>query len=276
MTLCPTSSRAGWKYRLSFDCLVVLCTLFCTRTGDRRRLLGCVVDDDPGGDTGGLRERHRSGCQHRSPASEGCAPGNRSDAGLDLSSTTDITAFVLVFPPTDDDDRFIVKPWFWIPEDNLVLRVNRDHVPYDVWDRQEYLETTEGNVVHYGFIEAFIEKLGERFNIREIAFDRWGGRTDGAEPGGNGLHGRSFRAGIQGYESANQGADEACAGEEGGAWRASGAQVDDGQRIHTQGPCREHQAGQGEVHGEYRRSCGDDNGLGQGDKERKRNSRQCV
>lgn len=94
--------------------------------------------------------------------------------GLDLSSTTDITAFVLVFPPLDNEDKYIVLPYFWIPEDNLTLRVNRDHVPYDVWERQGYLQTTEGNVVHYGFIEKFIEKLGERFNIREIAFDRWG------------------------------------------------------------------------------------------------------
>lgn len=94
--------------------------------------------------------------------------------GLDLSSTTDITAFVLVFPPIDDDDKYIILPYFWIPEDNLTLRVNRDHVPYDVWERQGYLQTTEGNVVHYGFIEQFIERLGERFNIREIAFDRWG------------------------------------------------------------------------------------------------------
>ena len=62
----------------------------------------------------------------------------------------------------------------WIPEDNLDLRVRRDHVPYDVWERQGYLQTTEGNVVHYGYIEKFIESLGERFNIREIAFDRWG------------------------------------------------------------------------------------------------------
>ncbi len=54
------------------------------------------------------------------------------------------------------------------------MRVNRDHVPYDVWERQGFLQTTEGNVVHYGFIEKFIERLGERFNIREIAFDRWG------------------------------------------------------------------------------------------------------
>ena len=94
--------------------------------------------------------------------------------GLDLSSTTDITAFVLVFPPEDENDKYIILPYFWIPEDNLDLRVRRDHVPYDVWERQGYLQTTEGNVVHYGYIEKFIESLGERFNIREIAFDRWG------------------------------------------------------------------------------------------------------
>lgn len=94
--------------------------------------------------------------------------------GLDLSSTTDITAFVLVFPPLDGEDKYIILPYFWIPEDTLDLRVKRDHVPYDVWERQEYLQTTEGNVVHYGYIEKFIEQLGKRFNIREIAFDRWG------------------------------------------------------------------------------------------------------
>ncbi|MCC8169247.1 MAG: terminase large subunit [Oscillospiraceae bacterium] len=94
--------------------------------------------------------------------------------GLDLSQTTDITAFVLVFPPRDEDDKYIILPYFWIPEENIGQRVNRDHVPYDVWERQGYLQTTEGNVVHYGYIENFIEKLGERFNIREIAFDRWG------------------------------------------------------------------------------------------------------
>jgi phage terminase large subunit-like protein len=94
--------------------------------------------------------------------------------GLDLSSSTDITAFVLVFPPLDEDDKYIILPYFWIPEDNMQIRVNRDHVPYDVWERQGTLQTTEGNVIHYGFIEQFIEHLGKRFNIREIAFDRWG------------------------------------------------------------------------------------------------------
>ena len=94
--------------------------------------------------------------------------------GLDLSSTTDITAFVLVFPPRTEDERFAIMPFFWIPEDTLELRVRRDHVPYDVWQRQGFLETTEGNVVHYGYIEKFIEELGKKYNIREIAFDRWG------------------------------------------------------------------------------------------------------
>lgn len=94
--------------------------------------------------------------------------------GLDLSSTTDITAFVLVFPPIDEDDKYQILPYFWLPEDNLDLRVKRDHVNYDLWEKQGYIMTTEGNVVHYGFIEKFIEDLGEIYNIREIAFDRWG------------------------------------------------------------------------------------------------------
>lgn len=94
--------------------------------------------------------------------------------GLDLSSTTDLTAFCLVFPPLDEDEPFYVLPYFWCPEDTLDLRVRRDHVPYDTWEKQGFMETTEGNVIHYGHIEKFIESLGERYNIREIAFDRWG------------------------------------------------------------------------------------------------------
>ena len=63
--------------------------------------------------------------------------------GLDLSSTTDITAFVLVFPPRDEDDKFAILPYFWSPEDTLELRVRRDHVPYDVWEKQGYLMSTQ-------------------------------------------------------------------------------------------------------------------------------------
>ncbi len=61
-----------------------------------------------------------------------------------------------------------------MPEDTLELRVRRDHVPYDIWKAQSSVMTTEGNVIHYGFIEKFIFELGEKYNIREIAYDRWG------------------------------------------------------------------------------------------------------
>ena len=108
------------------------------------------------------------------PVSEDDLEGRICYGGLDLSSTTDITAFVLVFPPLDEEDKYYILPYFWIPEETIDLRVRRDHVPYDLWERQGTLMTTEGNVVHYGYIEKFIEQLGERFNIREIAFDRWG------------------------------------------------------------------------------------------------------
>jgi phage terminase large subunit-like protein len=81
---------------------------------------------------------------------------------LDLSSTTDITAFVLVFPPEDEDGKYEILPFFWIPEDNIDLCVRRDHVNYDPWKKQGFLLTTEGNVVHYGFIERFIEDLGKK------------------------------------------------------------------------------------------------------------------
>lgn len=100
--------------------------------------------------------------------------GRECYGGLDLSSSIDITAFVLVFPPRDDTEKYIFMPYFWIPEENMVRRVRRDHVPYDVWEKQGFLETTEGDVIHYGFIENFIDDLGKKFHIKEIAFDRWG------------------------------------------------------------------------------------------------------
>ncbi|HFU4472189.1 TPA: terminase large subunit [Streptococcus suis] len=99
--------------------------------------------------------------------------GRSCYAGLDLSSTSDITAFVLVFPPRFEEENYIVLPFFWLPEDTLELRCRRDHVLYDVWERQGYIKTTEGNVVHYGFIEKFIEDLSKIYHIKEIAYDRW-------------------------------------------------------------------------------------------------------
>ena len=100
--------------------------------------------------------------------------GRECYGGLDLSSTGDITAFVLMFPPRDEEEKYILLPFFWVPEETIPQRVKANSVPYDVWERQGYLMSTEGNVIHYDFIEKFIEELGEKYHILEIAFDRWG------------------------------------------------------------------------------------------------------
>ena len=107
------------------------------------------------------------------PVIPGDLEGRVCYAGLDLSSTSDLTTLALVFPPSDVSEPYIVLPFFWLPEDTLPLRVRRDHVMYDQWEKQGFLQSTEGNVVHYGFIEKFICELGEKYNIREIAYDRW-------------------------------------------------------------------------------------------------------
>ena len=99
--------------------------------------------------------------------------GRECYGGLDLSSTGDITALVLVFPPRTEEEKYILLPFFWIPEDTISIRVRRASVPYDVWRAQGYLMATEGNVVNYDFIEKFIEDLGIKYHILEIAVDRW-------------------------------------------------------------------------------------------------------
>lgn len=101
-------------------------------------------------------------------------PNRKLYGGLDLSSTGDITAFVLMFPPRTPEEKYIMLPFFWIPEDTIPQRVRRASVPYDIWFQQGYLMATEGNVIHYGFIEKVIEELGKTYHILEIAFDRWG------------------------------------------------------------------------------------------------------
>ena len=93
--------------------------------------------------------------------------------GLDLSSTGDITALVLMFPPRDEDEKYILLPFFWVPEETIPQRVKAASVPYDIWEREGYLLATEGNVIHYDFIEKFINDLAEKYHIVEIAVDRW-------------------------------------------------------------------------------------------------------
>ena len=100
--------------------------------------------------------------------------GRKCYAGLDLSSTLDVTAFVMVFPPVEPEAAYSVLSRFWIPEENLQKRVHDDRVPYDVWMRGGFIEATPGNVVDYEYIFEQIARDMRLFVVDELAFDRWG------------------------------------------------------------------------------------------------------
>lgn len=87
--------------------------------------------------------------------------------GLDLSSTTDLTALVAV---SEDGD---VVPTFWLPDDGLSEKSRADRVPYDLWKKQGFLETTPGRAIEYDYIAAYLRDLFDRCDVRAIAFDRY-------------------------------------------------------------------------------------------------------
>jgi len=92
--------------------------------------------------------------------------------GLDLSSTTDLTALCCIFPPQGDQLEWRVIWECWLPADNLADRVKNDHIPYDLWAKQGWLTATEGNVVDYTVIEAKIIELSKLYNVIELDSDR--------------------------------------------------------------------------------------------------------
>lgn len=123
--------------------------------------------------------------------------GRKCFAGLDLSTTTDVSSLVMAFPPVKEGDPTYVLPYFWIPGDSAEKREKRDRVPYQTWERQGYLTRTEGNVVDYRIIRRDIIRLSERFRIEEIAADRWNATqllTDLMDDGFNVIqYGQGFR-----------------------------------------------------------------------------------
>jgi phage terminase large subunit-like protein len=123
--------------------------------------------------------------------------GRTCYAGLDLSSTTDLTAFVLVFP---GDDRYDVLSWFWVPEDGARQREKKDRVPYRTWIKQGLIEATPGEVVDYDCIKQTIVALGEKYNIAEIAVDRWNATQITSQLAGEGFEIVAFG---QGFASMN-------------------------------------------------------------------------
>lgn len=118
--------------------------------------------------------------------------GRECYGGIDLATTTDIAALVLVFPTDEEDaDQTQIEPdegvpprltrkasydvltRFWVPADNILVRARRDRVPFDVWRDKGLITATPGNVVDYDQIRADVRELAETFNLVELAFDPW-------------------------------------------------------------------------------------------------------
>lgn len=92
-------------------------------------------------------------------------------AGLDLSSTSDLTAFAAV---AWINDAWEVKPIFWLPKQGLAEKSRTDRTPYDVWAREGLIETPDAKSIEYEYVAARIFAFCNDHNVRQIAFDRWG------------------------------------------------------------------------------------------------------
>lgn len=98
----------------------------------------------------------------------------RAVGALDLSSTTDLTAFVLLFFPTLEDPYWRLMPYFWIPDHDIEEREKRDRVPYREWIAKRWLETTSGRAVSRLSVLRRLQTICDYFGgVEKIAYDRW-------------------------------------------------------------------------------------------------------
>lgn len=93
-------------------------------------------------------------------------------AGLDLSTTRDLTAAVLVFPRPDDTYHVLCR--FYLPRERLKEHIRNDGVPYDLWAREGFVTLTDGEVIDYTAVRLALEDDATEYELREIAFDRYG------------------------------------------------------------------------------------------------------
>jgi phage terminase large subunit-like protein len=87
---------------------------------------------------------------------------------VDLSSNSDLTVIVACWKI---GERFIVRCWYFCPENNLRARADRDSVPYPTWAEAGHITPTSGNVVDFHAVEQQIRDICEMYPVREIAFD---------------------------------------------------------------------------------------------------------
>ena len=111
-------------------------------------------------------------CQ--APIDPAARAGRRCYIGMDLSTTTDLTAVVAVFPGCRRRRAAPSCRSSSVPAERIRERVTRDRVPYDEWARRGLLIVTPGPTVDYERVRAELQRLAARaYRRAEIAFDPW-------------------------------------------------------------------------------------------------------
>lgn len=132
--------------------------------------------------------------------------GRHCFPALDLSTTTDISALALVFPPESEDEPYWLLPFFWCPESKVMKASSRDRVPYDAWVRDGHMVATQGDVVDYGFIRRQLNELAQTYHFGPMAYDPWNATQLATQLGeDDGIEMVEFR---QGFISMNEPAKE--------------------------------------------------------------------
>lgn len=104
--------------------------------------------------------------------------GRKAYGGLDLSSTTDLTAFVLLVEPAEPGEPWHILPWAWLPDGGpggltLRARSDRDRVDYTAWKTAGHLETTQGAAISKRHVLQRVAQICADFDVQSIAADRW-------------------------------------------------------------------------------------------------------
>ena len=120
-------------------------------------------------------------------------PASPALSGLDLGSTSDLTAFCLRFATPD---AVILLPWFWMPRDGIRKKAPEFANLYETWIEQGFVRGTSGNVCDYDLVRADIKAIKAKFDIREIACDPWNGMQLMTQLMGDGFAVVQFRQGF--------------------------------------------------------------------------------
>jgi phage terminase large subunit-like protein len=99
--------------------------------------------------------------------------GRRAYAGLDLSSTTDLTALTIAIEPEQHGEPWHLLPFAWVPAQDIEQRERNDKVPYTQWVRDGHLLTTPGAVISKLAVLQRLAALSEVLDIVAVAYDRW-------------------------------------------------------------------------------------------------------